>query len=100
MPDRERPGEGKRSRVSDGKPTRRTSRREGRSARRPVATTSWDPLATWYHGWVGEAGSEHHRQLAVPAIMRLLDLGPGERLLDVGCGQGVLAPHVTSAGAK
>jgi SAM-dependent methyltransferase len=57
-------------------------------------------LATWYNGWVGEGGSEYHRELAVPAVMRLLDPRAGEAILDVGCGQGVLAPFVSRAGAQ
>lgn len=69
------------------------------NARRPAAQTSWDPLAYWYNGWVGEGGSEHHREVAVPATIRLLDLQAGERVLDVGAGQGVLAPTVARAGA-
>jgi ubiquinone/menaquinone biosynthesis C-methylase UbiE len=56
-------------------------------------------VAHWYDGWVGEKGSEYHREVAVPALMELLQPGKGERVLDVGAGQGVLAPSVARAGA-
>lgn len=59
----------------------------------------WDPLAGWYDGWVGEKGSEHHRQLAIPAVLELLKPLPGEFILDIGAGQGVLAPYITDRGA-
>lgn len=68
--------------------------------RRPAAATSWDALAQWYDGWVGEGGSQHHRRVAVPETLKLLDLQRGESVLDVGAGQGVLAPEVTRAGAQ
>jgi SAM-dependent methyltransferase len=67
---------------------------------RPAAPTSWDALARWYDGWMGEDGSDHHRALAIPTLMCLLNLRTGERLLDAGCGQGVLAPYVAEAGAQ
>jgi SAM-dependent methyltransferase len=70
-----------------------------RKARKPAAPTSWDPLAAWYDGWVGEGGSEHHREIAVPATLRMLNIQMGDEILDVGCGQGVLAPSVLHAGA-
>ena len=54
----------------------------------------WDPVATWYDGWVGQKGSEHHRNLAIPVLLDLLDVQARERVLDVGSGQGVLAPHI------
>ncbi|HEX5726600.1 MAG TPA: class I SAM-dependent methyltransferase [Longimicrobiaceae bacterium] len=57
-------------------------------------------MADWYAGWVGAEGSEHHRRLAIPALLDLLRPIPGEHVLDVGCGPGVLAPHVAAAGAR
>ncbi len=59
----------------------------------------WDALAGWYDGWMGADGGEHHRKLAIPAVLDLLDLQPHERLLDIGAGQGVLAPYVARTGA-
>jgi ubiquinone/menaquinone biosynthesis C-methylase UbiE len=62
--------------------------------------TSWERVATWYDGWVGDRGSAYHRQLAIPATIELLQPQPGEAILDVGGGQGVLAPHIVEAGAR
>jgi ubiquinone/menaquinone biosynthesis C-methylase UbiE len=61
--------------------------------------TSWERVATWYDGWVGDRGSAYHRQLAIPATLDLLNPQPGEEILDVGGGQGVLAPYLAEAGA-
>jgi ubiquinone/menaquinone biosynthesis C-methylase UbiE len=55
----------------------------------------WDPIAAWYDGWMGEAGSDHHRKLAIPTVLDLLLPSPGEQILDIGAGQGVLAPYIT-----
>jgi SAM-dependent methyltransferase len=62
--------------------------------------TSWDRVATWYDGWVGDRGSAYHRQLAIPAVLDMLQPQPGEEILDVGGGQGVLAPYLVEAGAR
>ena len=64
------------------------------------AETSWERVATWYDGWVGDHGSAYHRQLAIPASLDLLQAQPGEEILDVGGGQGVLAPYLVEAGAR
>jgi ubiquinone/menaquinone biosynthesis C-methylase UbiE len=87
-----------RDRPRRGSPTR--SPRASRPDTAPAAGTSWDALARWYDGWVGEGGSEHHQKVAIPAVMRLLQPQPGERVLDIGAGQGVLAPYVTRAGGS
>jgi SAM-dependent methyltransferase len=57
-------------------------------------------VADWYDGWVGKDGSDHHRNLAIPAVLDLLQAQNGEHLLDIGAGQGVLAPYITKSGAK
>ncbi|MGN6507814.1 MAG: class I SAM-dependent methyltransferase [Tepidisphaeraceae bacterium] len=63
------------------------------SVRKPTAkasTTDWSDIAEWYDQLVGEAGSEYHRHVVLPGVLRLLNAQPGERVLDVACGQGVL----------
>lgn len=68
--------------------------------RKPARRSSWDKVASWYDGWVGRAGSHYHRKLAIPTVLKLLELRSEESVLDVGSGQGVLAPYVLEAGAR
>ena len=72
----------------------------GRSRGRRPGADSWEPVAYWYDGWVGERGSRYHRATAIPAVMDLLRPEPGEEILDLGAGQGVLAPYVAARGAR
>ena len=71
-----------------------------KQSRKSKVRTSWDPLAHWYDGWVGKGGSKHHRKLAIPAVLELLDPQPDEKILDIGAGQGVLAPFIAQARAQ
>jgi ubiquinone/menaquinone biosynthesis C-methylase UbiE len=52
--------------------------------------TDWGDVAAWYDQLVGESGSEFHREVVLPGVMRLLAAKPGERAIDIACGQGVL----------
>jgi ubiquinone/menaquinone biosynthesis C-methylase UbiE len=69
-------------------------------AARSAPDTSWDRVAGWYDGWVGSGGSQYHQRIAIPAVLGLLRLQRGEAILDVGAGQGVLAPAIAMAGAS
>ncbi|MEM8533301.1 MAG: class I SAM-dependent methyltransferase [Chloroflexota bacterium] len=71
-----------------------------RQNRKPGVRTSWDPVAAWYQGMVGEGGSKYHRTFAIPAILDLLAPQKRERILDIGCGPGPLAPFIAEAGAR
>ena len=53
--------------------------------------TSWERSSQWYDDIVGEKGHTYHQEIILPAILDLLDLKPNDHLLDVGCGQGVVA---------
>ena len=74
--------------------------RRNKRSRKHTARTSWDPVADWYDGWMGKGGSEHHRQLAIPAVLELLEPQPGEEILEVGAGQGLLARPIAESQAR
>lgn len=72
---------------------------------RPIAasaegTTHWDRVAAWYDGLVGQKGSDYHRTIVMPGALRLLDVAPGQQVLDIGCGQGVFCRLLAESGAR
>lgn len=62
--------------------------------------TDWGNVAGWYDSLVGESGSEYHREVVLPGVLRLLAPQPGSRVLDVACGQGVLCRILRERGAE
>ena len=65
----------------------------GRSGGPPgtAAATSWDHVADWYDKLVGDEGSDYHRNVVLPAALRMLAPQQDERVMDLCCGQGVFA---------
>jgi len=53
--------------------------------------SSWDAAESWYSGCVGEKGHYYHQAVVLPNALRMLRLKKQTSLLDLGCGQGVLA---------
>jgi ubiquinone/menaquinone biosynthesis C-methylase UbiE len=49
--------------------------------------TSWSSVAKWYDGMVTDDDS-YQIQVIVPNLSRLMDLHPGEKILDLACGTG------------
>lgn len=54
----------------------------------------WDRVAGWYDNLLSVKGSDHHENLILPALERLIGLESGQRLLDVACGQGLVSRHM------
>jgi SAM-dependent methyltransferase len=52
---------------------------------------NWDSSESWYSSCVGEKGHYYHQTVVLPGALRLLNLKAKMSLLDLGCGQGVLA---------
>lgn len=54
---------------------------------------NWDSSEQWYTACVGEKGHYYHQAVVMPNTLQLLKPLKGS-LLDLGCGQGVLARHL------
>ena len=61
--------------------------------------SSWgDGLSDW---WVDEVRSDPaYRDAVVPLLLEVLDPRPGERYLDLGCGEGSVLGAVAAAGSR
>lgn len=60
----------------------------------------WDAKAEHWDARHGDEGNRFHQALVGPACERLLDIRPGERVLDVSCGNGVFARRLAWLGAQ
>lgn len=56
--------------------------------------TSWDKVSGWYKKVVGQKGHYYHERVIIPGVLRLMNLKPGQAVLDLGCGQGILARYI------
>ena len=63
------------------------------------AREAWDRNAAFWDERMGE-GNDFVNVLIWPATERLLAVGPGQRLLDVGCGNGLYARRLAAMGAE
>jgi len=59
----------------------------------------WDKNADYWNQRMGD-GNEFHRTLIAPAQERLLNLSPGEKVLDIGCGNGQFTRRMAELGAQ
>jgi ubiquinone/menaquinone biosynthesis C-methylase UbiE len=77
------------------RPPRRSAKPASKSLR-----TDWGEVADWYDQLVGEAGSEFHREVVIPGVLRLLAVEAGRSVIDIACGQGVLCRVLAARGIE
>jgi len=77
----------------------RFSPRPGPRPDRSQGGTSWEKSADWYDRILGERGSELYQAVVIPQSLALLAPQRGERILDLGCGQGVFSRALADKGA-
>lgn len=62
--------------------------------KKPTFNTSWHSVTPWYNKIVGSEGHYYHEHTVLPGANRLLELSADSSLVDLGCGQGVLARYI------
>ncbi|MBN8419959.1 MAG: methyltransferase domain-containing protein [Verrucomicrobia bacterium] len=81
-------------------PGNRAQRKLNRAQGGHTHGTSWEKSADWYDGIIGERGSELYQAVVIPGALNLLAPKRGERVLDLGCGQGVFSRALAQAGCQ
>lgn len=63
--------------------------------RKEFKRTSWQKVAPWYNR-ITEHGQGHyyHQHVVIPGVIKLLNLAPNSKLIDLACGNGVLAKAI------
>jgi len=63
------------------------------------AQAAWNQNAAWWDETIGPEGNRSH-QLIAPTVERLLDVQPGQQVLDCACGSGVFSRRLAQLGAR
>ncbi|MEK7413294.1 MAG: methyltransferase domain-containing protein [Planctomycetota bacterium] len=100
FPRRDYSGPPRRNRVSADAPNtaQQRSRPAAKSSAAPAAETAWENQAYWYDQLQGQGGADLYQQVLLPAVLKRLGAKKGQRVLDIGCGQGVLGRALAHLG--
>jgi len=65
-----------------------------------ASRAAWEANAGFWDEKQGDLGNASHREQIAPAALRLLNVQPGEIVLDAACGNGVFARKLAALGAQ
>lgn len=63
-----------------------------------IKDTSWEKSADWYSDHLSSSGT-YQENLIAPNLVRFLNLKKGEKVLDLGCGEGYFSRIIKKEGA-
>lgn len=75
-------------------------KRNDKAGKNTSKTTSWGNVADWYDVYLEETEDSYQKQVILPNLLRILDLKPDEKIIDVACGQGFFTREFAKTGAK
>ena len=61
--------------------------------------TSWGNVADWYDEMLEEGKDTFQQEVILPNLLRLMNIKKGQKILDLGCGQGFFCRAFGAAGA-
>lgn len=64
-----------------------------------MKNTSWSPVADWYVEHL-RGGDTYHAKVILPNLLRILKPSRSMRILDLACGEGMIAREIAKAGAS
>jgi len=70
-----------------------------KSSNRWEGKTSWGGVAKWYEKLLSGEGT-YQKEVILPNLLRLMDIGRGDKVLDLACGPGFFSKEFIKAGAK
>jgi ubiquinone/menaquinone biosynthesis C-methylase UbiE len=57
--------------------------------------TAWkEKVGEWYKKNMGKDGNYYHQSVIIPGVLRLLAVKNEEKILDLGCGQGIMGRQI------
>jgi len=65
-----------------------------------ASRAAWEQIAEFWDQQQGAEGNASHREMIAPAALRLLNVQPGETVLDAACGNGVFSRRLAALGAN
>lgn len=60
--------------------------------------TDWENISEWYDTYLGTDNDSYHSKVVIPNLLRLLGDFKGKKILDLGCGNGIVAKLLAQQG--